>query len=170
MTKLTQKQGVGVTVTLLVVFLFFALGSFFFNFIFNIDSSMETNKNVDNSKTVVNDKAQNVNNVSQLQIIDVKVGDGVEAKVGAHVTVDYVGTLLDGRKFDSSLDRGEPFTFTLGIGQVIKGWDLGVVGMKVGGERRLIIPASLAYGNQAIGDIIPAGSALIFEVKLIDVK
>ena len=104
-----------------------------------------------------------------LQIEDIVVGTGAEAVAGKMVTVNYLGTLNSGAKFDSSYDRSEPFTFTLGAGQVIKGWDEGVVGMKIGGKRRLKIPPDLAYGNRAIGPI-PANSALNFEVELLGVK
>lgn len=106
---------------------------------------------------------------SGLKIEDLKVGIGAEAKAGNTISVHYTGTLVDGKKFDSSLDRGEPLSFTLGIGQVIKGWDEGVAGMKVGGKRKLTIPPELAYGARAIGSI-PPNSTLIFEVELLGVK
>jgi FKBP-type peptidyl-prolyl cis-trans isomerase FkpA len=109
-----------------------------------------------------------ITTASGLKIDDLKVGDGAEAKKGDTVTVHYTGTLKDGTKFDSSVDRKEPFSFNLGAGQVIKGWDEGVAGMKVGGKRKLIIPAELAYGNQAKGKI-PANSELTFEVELLKV-
>jgi len=107
---------------------------------------------------------------SGLKITDVAIGTGKEAKTGDIVAVNYIGTLVDGKKFDSSYDRNIPFEFTLGTGEVIKGWDLGVVGMKEGGKRHIVIPPELAYGNQQVGDIIPAGSTLIFEVELVKVK
>lgn len=100
-----------------------------------------------------------------LQITDVKVGDGTEAKAGDSVTVSYVGTLQDG----STFDQNKSFNFTLGVGQVIQGWDKGILGMKVGGERKLVIPPGLAYGSQAVGSI-PPNSTLLFDVKLLDVK
>lgn len=105
-----------------------------------------------------------------LKIEDLKTGDGTEATAGKSVTVHYTGTLTNGTKFDSSLDRGEPFTFKLGAGEVIAGWDQGVQGMKVGGKRKLTIPPQLGYGDQSIGDKIPAGSTLVFEVELLEVK
>lgn len=106
---------------------------------------------------------------SGLQITDETVGTGAVATDGKQVTVQYTGTLTNGTVFDSSYSRNQPFPFTLGAGQVIKGWDEGVVGMKVGGKRKLVIPPSLGYGNQAVGSI-PANSTLIFEVQLISVQ
>lgn len=104
-----------------------------------------------------------------LIIEDIKIGTGAEAKAGNTISVHYVGTLVNGTKFDSSLDRGQPLSFTLGIGQVIKGWDEGVAGMKIGGKRKLTIPPELAYGARAIGSI-PSNSTLIFEVELLGVR
>jgi FKBP-type peptidyl-prolyl cis-trans isomerase len=106
---------------------------------------------------------------SGLQQTDEVVGTGDEAVAGKTVSVNYTGTLTDGTKFDSSYDRNQPFEFVLGSGQVIKGWDEGVAGMKVGGKRKLVIPPSLGYGAQAQGSI-PANSTLVFEVELLSVK
>lgn len=100
---------------------------------------------------------------------DIVVGTGAVATPGDTVTVHYVGTLTSGKVFDSSVDRGQPFSFPLGAGQVIKGWDTGVAGMKVGGERKLYIAPDYAYGANAVGPI-PANSPLIFDVKLLDVQ
>lgn len=105
----------------------------------------------------------------KVEMVDSVVGKGAEAVAGKAVSVHYTGTLKDGTKFDSSVDRKEPFTFNLGAGQVIKGWEQGIVGMKVGGKRKLTIPPGLAYGANAVG-AIPANSTLIFEVELLDVK
>jgi len=105
----------------------------------------------------------------QLQIQDLKIGTGAEAKSGNTVSVHYLGTLLNGTKFDSSYDRSEPFSFTLGQGRVIAGWEQGIPGMKVGGKRKLTIPSSLAYGTRQTGPI-PANSTLVFEVELLEVK
>jgi FKBP-type peptidyl-prolyl cis-trans isomerase FkpA len=107
---------------------------------------------------------------SELEIVDVKVGSGAEATSGSTVTVHYVGTLTDGKKFDSSRDRGQGFTFRLGAGQVIKGWDQGVAGMKVGQVRKLTIPSHLAYGERGFPPVIPPNSTLVFEVELLGVK
>jgi FKBP-type peptidyl-prolyl cis-trans isomerase len=103
-----------------------------------------------------------------LGIEDLVVGTGATAAVGDTVSVHYIGTLTNGTKFDSSYDRGQPYPFRIGAGQVIAGWDQGVPGMKVGGKRRLTIPPSLGYGNQAYGPI-PANSTLIFDIELISI-
>ena len=105
-----------------------------------------------------------------LQYEDVKVGSGAEAKKGQTVSVHYTGTLQNGTKFDSSRDAGQPFVFPLGAGRVIAGWDEGIVGMKVGGQRKLIIPPNLGYGAQGFPPVIPPNATLIFDVELLDVK
>ena len=111
---------------------------------------------------------------SGLQFEEIKIGEGEEAVAGQHVTVHYTGWLQNtdgsaGNKFDSSKDRGDPFEFPLGAGHVIKGWDEGVQGMKVGGARKLIIPSSLGYGTRGAGGVIPPNATLIFEVELLGV-
>lgn len=115
--------------------------------------------------------------ITSLKIIDTKTGDGTEAEAGNTVVVHYTGWLYDpdapsyqGRKFDSSIDRGRPFSFPLGAGRVIKGWDEGVAGMKVGGKRTLIIPADMAYGARGAGRTIPPNAALVFDVELLEVR
>jgi FKBP-type peptidyl-prolyl cis-trans isomerase len=107
--------------------------------------------------------------VEKLIIDDVVIGGGTEAKTGGSVTVHYVGTLPNGQEFDNSNKRGEPFAFTLGEGRVIKGWEEGVVGMKVGGKRILVIPSDLAYGDQGYGPI-PGKATLVFSIELLEVK
>ena len=115
--------------------------------------------------------------VGSLKKIDVKQGTGAEAVTGKPVVVHYTGWLYDpsapegkGKKFDSSLDRREPFSFPLGGGRVIRGWDEGVAGMKVGGQRRLIIPADMAYGARGAGGVIPPNAVLVFDVELLEVR
>lgn len=115
--------------------------------------------------------------VAELQRIDEKTGTGAVATAGSDVTVHYTGWLYDekakdkrGEKFDSSVDRGEPFTFPLGGGQVIRGWDDGVAGMRVGGKRRLLIPSHFGYGSDGAGGVIPPNASLVFEVELLAVK
>ena len=105
-----------------------------------------------------------------LKIEDVVVGSGAEAQKGKQVSVHYTGWLTDGTKFDSSKDRGQPFGFALGRGQVIQGWDDGVAGMKVGGKRKLTIPPELGYGPAGAGGVIPPNATLVFEVELLGVK
>jgi peptidylprolyl isomerase len=107
---------------------------------------------------------------SGLKYVDEVIGTGAEPKTGEHVTVHYVGTLTNGTKFDSSRDRNEPFTFVIGEGEVIKGWDEGVATMHVGGKRKLIVPPQLGYGSQGAGGVIPPNATLIFEVELLNIK
>ena len=116
-------------------------------------------------------------NITELGKQDEQVGNGTEAVTGRPVTVHYTGWLWDeskgdhkGRKFDSSRDRGEPFTFRLGAGEVIRGWDEGFAGMKVGGQRTLTIPPDYGYGAQGAGGVIPPNATLVFDVELLDVR
>jgi FKBP-type peptidyl-prolyl cis-trans isomerase len=118
-----------------------------------------------------------VDNITTLQVTDTKVGTGATAAAGKEVSVHYTGWLYDakakdrhGRKFDSSRDHGDTFSFTLGAGMVIRGWDQGVAGMKVGGTRTLVIPADLGYGARGAGQVIPPDSTLVFDVELVGVK
>ncbi|MES9967555.1 MAG: FKBP-type peptidyl-prolyl cis-trans isomerase, partial [Sedimenticola sp.] len=106
---------------------------------------------------------------SGLKYEDLVEGDGEQAKAGNNVTVHYTGWLTDGSKFDSSLDRNDPFRFPLGAGRVIRGWDEGVQGMKVGGKRKLTIPPQLGYGAAGAGGVIPPNATLVFEVELLEV-
>lgn len=108
--------------------------------------------------------------MKDLEIIDIEIGSGKESVKGALCFVHYEGFLSDGTKFDSSHDRGKPFQFVLGTGRVIKGWDIGVMGMREGGKRELKVPSHLAYGEREIGDIIPPHSDLFFKVELLEVR
>ena len=129
------------------------------------------------SSTVIETLSTLQNGPKELLKKDIKVGDGTEAKKGQQVTVHYTGWLFDesapnnqGKKFDSSVDRGQPFVFPLGAGRVIRGWDEGVAGMKVGGKRTLIIPADMGYGSRGAGNAIPPNATLLFDVELLGVK
>ncbi|HSH31911.1 MAG TPA: FKBP-type peptidyl-prolyl cis-trans isomerase [Candidatus Saccharimonadales bacterium] len=147
---------VGGIVTGLVVVAVFALKA-------EAPTSEPSSQQQNNQEATMADSAQ------QLQISDLAVGSGAEATAGQKVSVHYTGTLTNGTKFDSSLDRGQPFEFTLGAGDVIKGWDQGVAGMKVGGKRKLVIPPELGYGAQSVGTI-PANSTLVFEIELLGIQ
>ena len=109
-------------------------------------------------------------NAADLQIIDIKQGNGSIAKSGDKVSVHYTGWLEDGTKFDSSVDRHQPFSFVLGVGHVIKGWDEGVKGMLIGEKRKLTIPSEMGYGAQGAGGVIPPNATLIFDVELLAIK
>lgn len=150
MKELNKNEWIAVFVAISVVGFFFVFGQTLIS-IFNPQA-----------KTIMQQQ-------SDLQIQDEIIGTGETALPGMLVTVHYVGHFSDGKVFDSSVDRNEPFKFLLGSGQVIKGWDQGVVGMKVGGKRILIVPPSLGYGMQDYGPI-PGGSVLIFEIELIKVE
>lgn len=121
-------------------------------------------------ETTQMDLSNAVTTPSGLQYIDQVVGEGETPQKGQNVTVHYTGTLENGKKFDSSVDRGTPFSFKIGVGQVIKGWDEGVGTMKVGGRRTLIIPPDLGYGARGAGGVIPPNATLIFDVELLGVK
>ena len=131
-----------------------------------VTDSQATKQEVNNQQT----QQIEIMPVDELQIEDTIIGEGKEAIAGKVVSVHYTGTLVDGTKFDSSVDRGTPFQFTLGAGQVIKGWDQGVLGMKVGGKRTLIIPSDLAYGPAGRPGTIPPSATLIFDIELLDIK
>ncbi len=127
----------------------------------NINNQEITEKDIENASTTP----------SGLKYIDIKEGDGESPQKGQMVTVHYTGVLQkDSKKFDSSRDRNQPFSFKIGVGQVIKGWDEGVASMKVGGQRILIIPADLGYGARGAGGVIPGNATLVFDVELLGVK
>ncbi len=115
------------------------------------------------------DSKKTVTTASGLKYVDGLAGKGASPTAGKTVKVHYTGTLENGKKFDSSVDRNEPFSFTIGVGQVIAGWDEGVMTMKVGGKRKLIIPAKLGYGARGAGGVIPPNATLLFDVELLDV-
>lgn len=116
------------------------------------------------------DKEEVVTTKTGLQYVDIKVGEGTLPKLGDTVVVHYTGWLENGTKFDSSVDRGEPFSFPIGMGRVILGWDEGVSTMRVGGVRKLIIPPDLGYGARGAGGVIPPNATLIFEVELLEIR
>jgi FKBP-type peptidyl-prolyl cis-trans isomerase len=130
----------------------------------------ESNNNQRSAQTDALLKAtDNQGNLNRMVIDDIKIGEGREVKTGDTVAVHYVGRLQDGTEFDNSKKRGQPFVFTVGDGQVIQGWEEGLLGMKVGGERILIIPPEKAYGESGIGPI-PGGATLIFAIELVEIK
>jgi FKBP-type peptidyl-prolyl cis-trans isomerase len=160
------QTGIAVALALVVVAVFFL-----FPGLSPFGSSAASAPTETSTTTQLASTTMPTENSDQLQATDEVVGTGPVAEAGDIVTVNYVGSLTNGTVFDASANHGSTgFTFPLGAGQVIKGWDLGVAGMKVGGKRKLVIPADLAYGSQAIGDVIPANSTLIFEVELLNVQ
>ena len=163
------QTGIAVALALVVIIAFFMFpGLFPFN-TSSLSGAASATINTDSEHTTTT--SMPIENATDLQVTDETVGTGATAAAGDTVTVNYVGSLTNGSVFDASANHGSTgFTFNLGAGQVIKGWDEGIVGMKEGGKRMLVIPASLAYGDQAVGDVIPANSTLIFEVELLKVQ
>lgn len=129
------------------------------------ETPVEVTDSTSNSDTTMSEST-----VTELIIEDTLVGTGAESKNGDTLVVHYTGTLEDGTKFDSSVDRGQPFEFMIGQGYVIEGWEKGMLGMKVGGKRKLTIPSDMAYGDSGVPGAIPGGATLIFEVELLEIK
>lgn len=144
------------------LFVLLVVGGFVFWSI-NYEEKVE----ISEGENIVEGGAEEVNDLKKE---DLEVGEGVEVKKGDTVSVHYTGTLTNGTKFDSSLDRNQPFEFTVGDSQVIAGWEVGLVGMKVGGKRKLTIPPALGYGDRGAGASIPPNSTLIFEIELLEIK
>ncbi len=165
MKKLTTNEWIAVATGIMVVGFFFIFGQI-------IVSAFQTGTLNGSATTATTTDAtaasQGTPNTAQVITQDTKIGTGDEAMLGSKVTVNYTGTFTDGKVFDSSVSRNQPFTFTLGAGEVIKGWDQGILGMKVGGKRVLIVPPELGYGSTDYGPI-PANSTLIFQVELLNV-
>lgn len=137
----------------------------------NQNSSSSSSSQESSVSSVSSSLNNKVTYIKGMKIEVLKEGTGIEAKAGDEVSVHYTGTLANGKKFDSSVDRGEPFAFTLGQNRVIQGWELGVLGMKVGEKRKLTIPPELGYGSRDVGDgLIPPNSTLIFEVELLGIN
>jgi FKBP-type peptidyl-prolyl cis-trans isomerase len=165
MKKLSKNQWIAVVVSLVVIVLFFTTGHTIVSFFSN---QGQINPN---TEFMADTNTSFSSSVSGFEVIDLVEGTGETAVAGKTISVHYTGALTDGRVFDSSVTRGTPFEFPLGAGMVIQGWERGFDGMKVGGKRRLVIPAELGYGAAgAGGGLIPPNATLIFEVELLDVK
>lgn len=164
MNEASKNKWIAVVVAIIIAAFFFG-GVFLYSF-----NSKSTEPITSTTMTKTNMNTNITTSPEGLIIDEQRLGTGETAVAGKTVSVNYLGTLEDGTKFDSSYDRGQPIVFTLGVGQVIQGWDQGVAGMKVGGKRRLVIPAALAYGDRGAGALIPPGATLVFDVELVAVK
>lgn len=159
---MSRAFAIGIAVVALVI-----IGGLYFTFDYR--SKLEdTNRRERNE--VARQGPMNTQNPDELNIEVLKEGSGSGAKAGDTVTVHYTGVLTDGGKFDSSVDRGQPFAFQLGAGAVIRGWDQGLLGMKIGEKRRLTIPPELGYGSRGAGGVIPPDATLIFEVEMLGIN
>ena len=168
MKKLNRNQWIAVCVTVVVGVIFYSTGDNIIAFFSNTtDTHNSKNTQTMNSHSAPNNSFSS--SVSGFEIQDIVIGTGKEAVPGKTLVVNYSGALTDGKVFDTSIGRA-PFTFTLGAGQVIPGWEKGFAGMKVGGMRRLVIPSAYAYGPQGVAGVIPPNATLVFEVTLLDVK
>jgi len=174
MRKLKTNEWIGVSVTVVIAVLLLGFGGLIFDIIAPIEENINTDISSDTAASVI---VPNLNMVGkdgqdesrELEVYDFEVGKGNSAEVGELVTVDYVGMFEDGRVFDSSIDRGEPISVTLGAGEVIPGFDQGIRGMREGGKRRIIIPSEFGYGERGAGPI-PPNTTIVFDVDLISVK
>lgn len=166
------STAVAVSLALIVAIALLFFGPAIFTPFRSTSADAEHSLQLEQQAATMNDQSNGVPGQpsSELGGRDIVVGSGAEAVAGKQVTVHYVGRLSDGTVFDASANHGQPFTFTLGAGQVIKGWDMGVAGMKVGGKRELVIPPALGYGAQGAGGVIPPNATLIFEVELLEVR
>lgn len=153
-----NQKIVSLGVLLVVVFSFYYLNTIFKKYEPELELKEENMPEENNTES------------KDLEVEVLQEGEGAQAQTGDSVSVHYTGTLVDGTKFDSSLDRGQPFSFTLGEGRVIQGWEQGVLGMTIGEKRKLTIPAHLGYGDSGSGSLIPPGATLIFEVELLAIN
>ncbi|MDD5076898.1 MAG: FKBP-type peptidyl-prolyl cis-trans isomerase [Sphaerochaetaceae bacterium] len=158
-----EKNLATILSVIILVIAILAIGVYFFN---QNTKNQETNMNQQNQEEL-NNQTQTT---EEMKIEIIKEGEGEEVKSGDQITVNYVGMLEDGTIFDSSIERGQPFPFTIGIGGVIQGWEIGVIGMKVGETRKLTIPSQLAYGERGVSGVIPPNSTLIFEINLLKIN
>jgi peptidylprolyl isomerase len=164
----SKKQTyIAVALAVVVIVLFIMLG-FFGVGGFGGDNSQVASSASDSQ--IILDELSQTGTVSQLRIVSTVEGSGEEAKAGDTITVHYIGVLPDGTVFDSSRERGTPFSFTLGVGQVIQGWDQGLLGTKVGDRMIIAIPPELGYGAQAVGGVIPANATLLFDVEVLEIS
>lgn len=174
MKNISKSEWVAIVLSIaVVVYLFFYSGKT--KVVEDVSQNLEAESQVanvsgENITNQTNTGDTQMENVTELKKEIIKEGTGAEAKVGDVVVVHYTGTLLDGKVFDSSIPRGQPFEFRLGEGSVIAGWEEGLKGMKIGEKARLTIPSNMAYGSQGAGGVIPPNAALVFEIELLGLK
>lgn len=173
MTNKVETIGIGVSIVFMILALYLLRTDVFSTTADNQASAgmvvVGNGENINQERREALTGAVDKNGVNKIVMEDVKIGEGAEVKSGDMVVVHYVGTLPDSTEFDNSRRRGQPFTFQVGAGSVIKGWDEGLVGMKVGGQRILVIPPDKGYGAQAVGPI-PANSTLVFAIELLEIR